>query len=287
MKTDLKRLIILLLICLLMVSCGTTSPAVPDVAEKENPQPMIDMPPIPTRGAGQTPSDGADPFAREMPQGLFGNTWPDTLPDDIPVLDGAITTVMGDGQSTTRIFYKPISPGVVEQYVDQCRKQSFEITMIVYTAPGFPDDSEERLKSGDYDAIEFKKGEIFMRLEYGKDLATLDIMLQGRANYPGSSTEEKEWPQDIAGCFPQPEGCRLTNIANLSAGGYQLTCTFEAGTPEVNAYIDSIKSMGFDETDRLISDTDEVVYVTLTNHDLNIKLMPHPLSKTFTYQIWR
>lgn len=145
------------------------------------PESQPEMTPLPTEPiefTDQVPPDGAAAFSRSLPEGLFRTTWPEEVPADIPVLEGKITNVMGNDPSYIRIFYEPIPVKDIEAYVQYCVEQGFKITLVAYDVVGIPEDAEERLREGKYDAIEFRKGNYLMHLEHGEDLATLDIMIE-------------------------------------------------------------------------------------------------------------
>ena len=101
--------------------------------------------------------------------------WPTYLPDEIPILTGEIQLVMGAPDTKVRIFYAPLSDNQIEQYLQLCQEQGYKIEYLVYTQEGSVDRSVEKLKAGDYDAIEMTRGAYRLRLEYGSDGATLDI----------------------------------------------------------------------------------------------------------------
>lgn len=103
--------------------------------------------------------------------------WPAYLPAEIPELTGEISMVFGsaDTAEKVRIFFEPLSEKEIEQYVELCVENGFEVEYIVFTREGFEDNSAERIKAGDFDALEFSRGDIRMRLEYGVDSAILDI----------------------------------------------------------------------------------------------------------------
>jgi hypothetical protein len=109
----------------------------------------------------------------------IGFAWPESIPKDIPVLEGDISMVMEGSGSRIRIFYRNLTESQLEQYLDQLEKEGFELKYIVYTREGFPDNSDERLKRGDYDAVDITKGEYHMRIEYGGDTTTYDIYTTG------------------------------------------------------------------------------------------------------------
>lgn len=106
-------------------------------------------------------------------------TWPESIPKDIPVLEGDISVVLEAPGSHIRIFYQNLPKSQVDQYLDQLKEEGFDLEYFVYTREGFPDKSEERIKRGEYDAVDITKGEYHMRLEYGEDTTTYDIYTSG------------------------------------------------------------------------------------------------------------
>lgn len=125
-----------------------------------------------SKGAIDTP---AAPTISYPGNSGIGFTWPEKIPPDIPVLEGDINLVMEAPGSHIRIFYRNLTKRQLEQYLDQLEKEGFDLEYIVYTREGFPDKSDERLKRGDYDAVDITKGEYHMRIEYGSDTTTYDI----------------------------------------------------------------------------------------------------------------
>ena len=111
--------------------------------------------------------------------GSIAFEWPESIPKDIPPLEGDINLVMEAPGSHIRIFYQNLPKHQVEQYLDQLEKEGFDLEYIVYTREGFPDNSEERRKRGKYDAVDITKGEYHMRIELCKDTATYDIYTTG------------------------------------------------------------------------------------------------------------
>lgn len=108
-----------------------------------------------------------------------GFAWPESIPKDIPALEDDISLVMEGSGSHIRIFYRNQTKRQIEQYLDQLEEEGFDLEYIVYTREGFPDKSDERLKRGDYDAVDITKGEYHMRIEYGSDTTTYDIYTAG------------------------------------------------------------------------------------------------------------
>ncbi|MFL7792390.1 MAG: hypothetical protein AB8I69_09640 [Anaerolineae bacterium] len=106
-------------------------------------------------------------------------TWPESIPEDIPVLEGDISLVMEAPGSHVRIFYQNLTKRQVEQYLGQLEEKGFDLEYIVYTREGFPDNSDGRTKRGEYDAVDITKGEYHMRLEYSSDTTTYDIYATG------------------------------------------------------------------------------------------------------------
>lgn len=109
----------------------------------------------------------------------IGSTWPESIPKDIPVLEGDISVVLEAPGSHIRIFYQNLPKRQFEQYLDQLEKEGFDLEYLVYTREGFPDNSEERIKRGEYDAVDITKGEYHMRLAYGEDTTIYDIYTTG------------------------------------------------------------------------------------------------------------
>ena len=215
-----------------------------------------------------------------------GNSqWPTYLPVDVPVLAGEIRIVMGSPETNIRIFYEPLSESQIEQYVELCRENGFEFKYLVFTREEFVDRSGEKLKTGDYDAVEMSKGEYWMRLEYGSDTVTLDINVPGITNQKRATDVPLPWPEDIAASIPQPDHCQVRTIANLSAGGYQITCKYYDGDIGLEAYMQVLKSLGFQETDRLINDENKIVYLIFEDEKLSVKLNPQAFTSTITFQI--
>lgn len=227
------------------------------------------------------PAEESGALLPKGPGNVQNAQWPANLPAEIPVMDARITQVMGSPDSNLRLFLEPLSENEVERYVAACEANGFTVEYIVYVEPGFPDDSEERLKKGDFDAVDFAKVPIFMRLENGSDLATLDIRIA--STEPRPSPTAMPWPADLS--VPPPEGCAVRNIANLSYGGYQIACELPEVDARLEGYLQTLEGLGFEETERLINDEDEIVHVLMEDESWSVKLMPHGLSSTLTLQI--
>ncbi|MBN2500869.1 MAG: hypothetical protein JXB38_08835 [Anaerolineales bacterium] len=111
-----------------------------------------------------------------IPEGIPGvfTEWPEDIPDDIPEFDAQIRLVM-EGDTHTRIFYENISKKQLEEYLQTLEDAGFSLEYKVYVAEGHPDNSAERVKKGEYDAVYITKGDYELRIEWGEDTTVLDI----------------------------------------------------------------------------------------------------------------
>lgn len=123
------------------------------------------------RFAGQ---DCTDPQASGFSQWKDA-FWPDSIPSEIPPLRENITTVF-EPDYGARIFYAGVSADQVNNYLDVLEQQGFELQPIVYVREGFPDNSEEKIRKGDIDAIDASKGNYQIRIEFGCD--SMDMVIQ-------------------------------------------------------------------------------------------------------------
>lgn len=204
--------------------------------------------------------------------------WPDYIPDDIPVLEGKIRLVMEAPGSHVRIFYEEFSRDQLDQYLRLLEQKGFQLEYIVYVQEGFPDNSEERLKRGDFDAIDITRGNYHMRMEYGEDTTTLDIYTQGfkeAPNLPTATVAVFEWPADIVGVVPQPDQCGIFSIVNLNGGGYQIMCNMEVQGIDL-VYIQKLQSLGFTEQDKLLDENGQIVTITLVKGNTSVTVLIHP-----------
>ncbi len=230
--------------------------------------------------AGQSPAGATETLPPGPSQ---NNEWPAFLPADIPVLAGDIETVMGSGQDYVRLFYAPLTKNQVEQYIQQCKQQGYSAEYIVYTREGFPDNSAERLQAGDYDAVELRKGEYTLRLEYGSDSVTLDIEVAGVTT--PVQPDALVWPEDIRVAVPQPDRCQVKDIARLSSGGYQIGCEYADGDIHFEQYLQRLTGLGYQETDRLLNDQNEIVSVKVENQSWSVTLNLQAFASRMTLMI--
>ena len=168
--------------------------------------------------------------------------WPDYIPNDIPPLEAPIRKIM-QGATGLRIFYEELSRDQVEDYLALLKQNGFEVQYVVYVQEGFPDNSEERIAAGDFDAVNISKGAYRMDIGYGGRPTTLDIETSGFEDaYP--FTPERDWPGDLAGVIPQPERCRIEAVYAQDGGGYQIVATPQDATA-VADYVQALLAAGY------------------------------------------
>ncbi|MBN2258871.1 MAG: hypothetical protein JW704_13830, partial [Anaerolineaceae bacterium] len=159
------------------------------------------------------PGDETQPGSQpSFDPGWYQTEWPDYIPDDIPEMEGNIRLVMDAPGSHVRIFYEDVTKNQLEQYLRLLEEEGFTLVYQVYVREGFPDNSEERLKKGDYDAVDITRGEYHMKISYGEDDITYDIYKSGfPAGLPASAGSE--WPAELVNVVPKPERCALQSAA--------------------------------------------------------------------------
>ena len=235
---------------------------------------------FPTSPAGQVGGPGGT-FS-------FGDEakWPDFVPQDIPELEGEISTVMS-APDFVRIFYQKVPQRDLFRYLDQLEDAGFELQYVVYVDPWDSDDSGKQVKPQDADAVEITKGAYRMKIEYGADQATYDIYTTGfMPPHPQSliTSTPIVWPEDIPAQISPPANCDPHSLARIGTGGYQIT--FVCSDADVQSqFVQAMLSAGLQETDRLVSDRGEIVEITLQDQEIAVKAMGavHPY---FTIQVW-
>ena len=188
-------------------------------SEAGNPLPPPDM------------GEGAQEFSGDFGDSQFGADakWPDYIPAEIPVLPGKIETVMVAPGSHIRLFYSKVSEKDIERYLATLEKEGFNLEYRIYIQEGFLDNSEEKRKRGEYDAVDITKGVFHMNLSHGAGPATYDIYTTGFQN----AVEEAvavAWPANLDGLLPQPDRCELVTITPNGQDGYHVTCKPEDDT---------------------------------------------------------
>ena len=258
------------------------------------------------RGPG-SPSSAFSPTATDSGAGLatmeaglaeggsrYGEyaRWPEEIPADIPPLEGEIEVVMVAPGSHIRIVYSSVSEQTVSQYLAHLDTLGFQLEYIVYSSPAIPDaDTAKRIARGEWDAVDITKGPYLMRLEPGGGQATYDIYTAGFWT-PDPSTlitaTPIVWPSDIPDRVPQPATCEIRSLAQLGTpgyeGGYQIS--FECSDPLVQKrYVEVLRGGGLVETDRLVSDTGQIVEITLKDKEIAVKALG-VVGFSFTIQVW-
>jgi len=207
------------------------------------PPEVISEPAKPPQAAVPT-NDAASPQLPPRIPGVSGASgWPAYIPAEIPPLDGTITDVMEAAGSHVRIFYSGVTKDQFEQYLRQLQDLGFSLEYIVYVREGVPDNSDERIKAGDYDAVKITRGEYQMNIEYGEEVLTYDVSTAGLSNLIPEQSEPI-WPAELAGLIPQPERCPLDNFLPPSTGWFMLTCRPE-DLNVLDDYRQALQAVGF------------------------------------------
>jgi len=252
--------------------------------------------------------EGAMPWPAEMGEGalegtlqarlaesgfLYGDLarWPADIPPDIPPLEGEIERVTVIQGVQYRISYGRVSQEALTKYLENLEALGFQLEYIVYSAPNIPDEqTQEKIARGEWDAVDITKGAYSMRLEPGDEGAWLDInnadfMTPGPA--PRISPTPITWPSDIPDRVPQPASCVPFSLASL--GGHRppayqimLECSSDQVQEE---FVRALEAAGLQETDRLVSDTGQNVYITLQDDEITVKASDD-WGGHFTITIW-
>lgn len=150
------------------------------------------------------------------------NEWPDYIPAEIPEFKASIRNVMGGG-SRIRIFYQDVTRKQLDAYLRELEQLGYQLTYQVYVQEGFPDNSEERIKKGDFDAVDITNGVYHMNIAYGEGDISYDIDTDAFADAIPTPAG-LEWPADLLGVVPKPERCLIDSVAPDGRGGYTITC---------------------------------------------------------------
>jgi hypothetical protein len=168
--------------------------------------------------------------------------WPDYIPADIPPLQGDISQVM-QGSVSIRIFYENLSKDQVAGYLQVLQDDGFALEYAVYAEEGTPDNPEERISEGDFDAVNITKDNYRMTLEPGEDVTTLDIQTSGFEDvYP--FTPDSDWPADLADVVPEPERCSIEGVYPQESGGYQIVLRPDDDTA-IADYVQALLDLGY------------------------------------------
>jgi len=256
--------------------------------------PTIDLPPGALPWPTDTGSSGLETAQAAMADSGFfygeNARWPRDIPPDIPPLEGEIRVVKVIPGIQYRIEYSSVSKQTLSQYLADLEALGFELQYIVYTAPSIPDEqTSERIARGEWDAVDITMGPYRMRLEPGDEGASLDIdnadfMTPGPE--PQITPTPLAWPSDIPVRVPQPASCQMTYIAVLGSkpGGYQIG--FECSDPLVQErFVETLLAAGLEETDRLVSDTGQIVLMTLQDSEIAVEV-GGVVGSSFVITVW-
>ena len=188
--------------------------------------------------------------------------WPEEIPKDIPPLEGEIDTVMADGGGV-RLFYHGVSEQEVEAYLALLESQGFALEYLVYVQEGFPDNSEERLKQGEYDAVNIARGDTRMRIEYGAGDVTYDIS--------GVTVDTREkWPEELVGRLPQPAGSEISMIIPMQDGSFSIECRTNAADA-LEQYVAQLEKAGYAVVHESFNQNHEWIDVFLSDGNTTVK----------------
>lgn len=248
---------------------------------------LLSVPPTVELAPGALPwptdsgSSGLATAQAAMAEGgfLYGENprWPRDIPAEIPPLEGEIRVVKVIQGVQYRIEYSSVSDATLSRYLQDLEAAGFDLEYIVYSAPSIPDEqTAERIARGDWDAVDITKGPYRMRLEFGDEGASLDIdnadfMTPGPP--PRISPSPIVWPADIPARIPPPPSCQVSDLAELGSkpGGYQIG--MECTDPLIQQhYFETMLAAGLEETDRLVSDTGQIVYIRLQDREWAVEV---------------
>lgn len=267
---SLASTLVIIFMLLALISCKDSAETPEDSG---NPNPSIEI----------SESSSSDAFDRPLP---FGGeaVWPDYIPDDIPELEGEIDIVM-TVPDRIRIFYSSVTEKQVERYLKRLERSGFELDYFVYVREGFTDNSEERLKRGEFDAVDITNGKYRMRLEAGGDRATYDIYTNGfedavpdtdswieGVELTPPTAVPVQWPEEIVDVVPPPEGIELVNVLSINSGEYMISCQFNQ-PDAVQDYIQLLMSANFSEQDRFEDGNGNLISITLEKNGTAVTLL--------------
>lgn len=203
--------------------------------------------------------------------------WPDYIPDDIPPLEGSIRTVM-TGSPHIRIFYESVTEKQIKRYLDKLEQMGFQLEYMVYVQEGFPDNSEEKLARGEFDAVDITKDAYHMHLEAGGGTAVYDIYTTGFSapaptawpTHSPPTAVPLQWPADTS--VPPPDSCQLTSVLNINANQYTISCQFATEDPAAS-YIGQLQAAGFTEQERFEDLNGNLIRIMLVKDGTAVSLM--------------
>ncbi len=187
---------------------------------------------------------------------FFGKQWPETIPSDIPALEGAITTVLA-GDTKLRLFYNGISDADFMDYVELLVTSGFELEYLIYETPGSEARTVEQAAAGEWDAVCATKGDYELHLEFGAGTGTLDITgipLEGFESVAAPttlSTTTAPVGSALPEWLPPVPGGELITATGDAAAGFTAVVVIADGYT-VAGYVDVLEAVGFTESDTML-----------------------------------
>ena len=207
------------------------------------PSEVVSQPTEPPQAALPT-NDAASPqLPPRIPGASGASGWPAYIPADIPPLEGTITNVMEAPGSHVRLFFEGVSEQQLKEYLSQLQSMGYTLEYVVYVPEGIPNNSDERLKAGDYDAVRIARGAYDMTIEFGEELLTYDISTTAFANST-QDTAGLEWPAGLASLVPQPERCPIENMLPPQPDWVMISC-HPADDAVLDDYLRLLQGAGF------------------------------------------
>lgn len=221
--------------------------------------------------------------------GSFGNAkfgesaiWPEYIPEDIPRFECDIETVMA-GDNRIRIFFTNVSDKYLKDYLNLLEKKGFALKYQVYIREGFPDNSEERIKKKDYDAVKATKGSLGVHIEFGGNEATYDIDTSG---FPEGTKiiTGPTWPLELASIIPEPKQVEYQSVNRSNDGAINVICS-SSDSNGFDNYIQILMDLGFEKIEVNKNQNSEVYEVTLRKQPTVVKVRRYQ-PKVFGITVW-
>jgi len=254
MNTNQARLSLVIgLILILVTGCfsptgNPTAPTSPDlISIPTTPEPNQPLPSSPSQDLPTAEGEYSTSDLSNWTKSGAAAVWPAYIPADIPQPEGLIRKTM-EGDISMRIFYGSMTPAAFDQWINLLEEQGFSLEYVVYVEEGFPDNSEERIRKGDFDAVKISKGDYQLEITYGSESPVLDIAISG-FEFPGYSNTEPTpsgpvWPAEYALVIPQPARCTLIAVEPVPPHDYRILCQ-PADAQVLADYQNSLQAAGY------------------------------------------
>ena len=212
--------------------------------------------------------------------------WPEYIPDAIPELKGEISLIFADDY-TIRIFFNGVSRDDLEEYIKTMKNYGYKEEYILYVQEGFADNSKEREKKGDFDAVKFIKDNYEITVEQGEDVAVMDIasnkFSQAEKDIINQAQNPQyKWPDSLF--FPQPEGCEIETVQNLDDGSLYILCVYENDN-NINEYVEILQQIGFEKVKQNKNQNDKIIDIVMIKDDTAVEINAN-VSSQLSFNIW-